>query len=80
MDSFDYIFIGSKLTNIVALNQVLKNNPRKKVALIAPEEGIGGHFSSRKIDGITFDPGTVMHEFTSFGEKANALLAAFTAS
>ena len=71
MELFDFLFIGSKLTNLIAIKEILDLDKNKKIALFSPSNMIGGHFSSLKINGITYDPGTVLHEFTSFNNLIN---------
>ena len=69
MKIFDLIFIGSKLTNIIAIKEILDRNDKRKVALLSPTSSIGGHFSSLNINEKIYDPGTVLHEFTSFNNS-----------
>ena len=57
------------MTNIVAISQIIKNNPKKNIALVSPQSSIGGHFSSLRINNLIFDPGSIFYEFTSFNNS-----------
>ncbi len=68
MEKFDWIFIGSKLTNIIAIKEIISSNKNSKIALLS-SSSIGGHFSEIEINNKIYDPGTVFHEFTSFNNS-----------
>ena len=61
---FDTILAGNQLTTLVAAAELARAG--RKVCLVNPTPSWGGHFTRLTIQGETFDPGAVSHEFTAF--------------
>lgn len=60
--------VGNSLSAMIAANQISKNG--NSVILINGARNWGGHFSPISIDGISFDPGMVLHEFTAYNTQS----------
>ena len=43
----------------------------RDVTIVNASKGWGGHFTTIRVDGTTFDIGMVLHEFTSFSPQAS---------
>ena len=63
-EPFDVIFAGNFLTTLVAALGLAQAG--KKVCVVNPVPSWGGHFSRLTVGGLTFDPGAVSHEFSTF--------------
>jgi hypothetical protein len=68
--SFDVILAGNQLTTLVAGVELARAG--RKVCLVNPTPSWGGHFTRLTIQGETFDPGAVSHEFTAFNRSGAA--------
>jgi len=65
-NKFDFILAGNYLTTLIAGLELAKSG--KKICVINPLPGWGGHFTKLTVNGITFDPGGISHEFTAFND------------
>lgn len=61
---FDVILAGNQLTTLVAAAELARSG--RKVCIVNPTPSWGGHFTRLTVNGETFDPGAVSHEFTAF--------------
>jgi len=64
---FDVILAGNQLTSLVAAAELARAG--LKICLVNPTPNWGGHFTRLTIQGETFDPGAVSHEFTAFNRS-----------
>ncbi len=65
-NKFDFILAGNYLTTLIAALELAQSG--KKICVVNPLPGWGGHFSKLNINGIKFDPGAISHEFTAFND------------
>jgi len=59
-----YVLIGNALSVMVAATSLAKKGA--EVVIINGSLNWGGHFSTVSCDGVTYDAGMVLHEFTSY--------------
>jgi hypothetical protein len=64
---FDAIFAGNYLTSLVAALGLARAG--KRVCVVNPLPGWGGHFTRMTVAGIKFDPGAISHEFTVYSDE-----------
>lgn len=64
---FDFIFAGNYITTLVGALELAKAG--KKVCIVNPIPTWGGHFNKISVNGLNFDPGAVLHEFTTFNDE-----------
>ncbi len=64
---FDVILAGNYLTSLVAGLGLAQAG--KRVCVVNPLPGWGGHFTRMTVAGITFDPGAISHEFTVYSDS-----------
>lgn len=70
-DRFDVILAGNYLTTLVAAGELAQAG--KRVCVVNPLPGWGGHFTKLTVGGLAFDPGAVSHEFTAFNAAEHAI-------
>ena len=61
------VIIGNALSAMVAATELAKIG--HQVILVNGTNNWGGHFITLNFDGVTYDGGMVLHEFTSFSEQ-----------
>ncbi|UZE97555.1 NAD(P)-binding protein [Alkalimarinus alittae] len=71
MKEYDYVILGGNLCSLVVANELASAG--KRIALVAPEKSIGGHFSEYSAFGFDFDLGMVLLEFDSYMEQTSDL-------
>lgn len=64
---FDTILAGNYLTSLVAALGLARAG--KRVCVVNPLPGWGGHFTRMTVAGISFDPGAISHEFTVYSDE-----------
>ena len=62
------VLIGNALSSMVAATELAKAG--HQVILVNGTNNWGGHFITLNFDGIAYDGGMVLHEFTSFGAQS----------
>jgi protoporphyrinogen oxidase len=63
-----YVIVGNALSSMVAATELAKAGHH--VILVNATNNWGGHFITLNFDGISYDGGMVLHEFTSFGSQS----------
>ena len=71
MKTFDHILLGGNIASLVCARELTKAGC--SVALVAPPDSIGGHFSPCDVLGHEYDMGMVLLEFDSYREQVTAL-------
>ena len=61
------VFIGNALSSMVAATELAKTG--HPVIFVNGTNNWGGHFTTLNFDGIAYDGGMVLHEFTSYGAQ-----------
>ena len=69
-DRFDVVLAGNYLTTLVAAVELARSG--KKIAVVNPLPGWGGHFTRMSVGSLCFDPGAVSHEFTAYNDVGDA--------
>lgn len=67
-NSEPYVLIGNALSSMVAATELARSG--HQVTLVNGTNNWGGHFITLNFDGIAYDGGMVLHEFTSFGVQS----------
>jgi NAD(P)-binding Rossmann-like domain len=63
-----YVIIGNALSSMVAATELAQAG--YQVTLVNGTNNWGGHFTTLNFDGIAYDGGMVLHEFTSYGVQS----------
>jgi hypothetical protein len=63
------VLIGNALSSMVAATELA--NSDHPIVVVNGTNNWGGHFTTLEFDGIAYDAGMVLHEFTSFGAQGN---------
>lgn len=66
-NDFDFVLAGNYLTTLVAAVGLARAG--RKVCVVNPLPGWGGHFTRVKIGDLLFDAGAISHEFTAFNSN-----------
>ena len=61
---FPIVLVGNALSLMVAATRLTQQGA--KVAIVNSGKNWGGHFTTMTCKGVVFDPGMVLHEFTSY--------------
>ena len=59
-----YVLIGNALSTMVAANRLTEAG--EHVVIVNGSNNWGGHFTTVSCDGVSYDAGMVLHEFTSY--------------
>jgi hypothetical protein len=65
---FSIVLVGNALSVMVGATRLARNGA--DVAIVNVTNNWGGHFSTFMANGVPFDPGMVLHEFTSFNSES----------
>ena len=65
---FSIVLVGNALSLMVAATRLARNGA--EIAIVNPTKNWGGHFSTFMANGVPFDPGMVLYEFTSFNSES----------
>lgn len=66
-EPFDALFAGNNLTTLVAASKLVGSS--RRVCVVNPLPNWGGHFTRFGIGDLSFDPGSISHEFTTFNDE-----------
>jgi hypothetical protein len=65
---FSFVLVGNALALMVAAIRLARDGA--DIAIVNPTKNWGGHFSTFMANGVPFDAGMVLHEFTSFNSES----------
>src|SRR5438445_13415644 len=64
---FPVVLVGNALSLMVAATKLAQNGV--DVAIVNIGKNWGGQFTTATFDGVSYDPGMVLHEFTSYNSQ-----------
>lgn len=69
MKNVPYVIVGNALSAMVAATELAKTG--HEVVLVNGTKNWGGHFTKFTFDGVSYDAGMVLHEFTAYNAQSD---------